>query len=196
MNFKGGFMGFVRMLLSALLLAVLLSCGTSSNGEFDYGSATATVDSAKNPLLADLAKWAGAPCNAALTPTISNEIVNFTLATTANNQNGSTHPVVLKKATITFSPADTQSPALPALYSPIYQNLNGYTIPVGGTLTVPLEIVTHNLKQYLTPTLVCQGNSSTYSYNVTIAFDAVEQVSEKSGSIPASMTVRLADFVD
>ncbi|MDD5284340.1 MAG: hypothetical protein PHD54_00650 [Desulfuromonadaceae bacterium] len=187
---------FILVMIAAMLLTVILSCGKSNTGEFDYVTATATVDAAKNPLLADLATWTGTPCAAGSTYNVLNNVVNFTLTSTANLAIGSSSPLILQKATISLSPADTQSPSLPALYSPIYQGLTGYIIPAGGTLSVPVEIATHSLKDYFTQTLVCTANKSIYSYNVSIVFDAVEQTTGRSGSIPASMTVRFADFGD
>ena len=186
----------ISVLITAMLLTVLLSCGSNDPGEFEYVTATATVDAAKNPMFADLATWTGTPCAAGSTFSVANSAVNFTLTSTAKLKLGNSYPLILQKATISFSQADSQSPSLPALYSPIYQGLTGYIIPAGGSLSVPVEVVTHSLKNYFTPTLVCTGNKSVYSYNVSIVFDAVEQTTGRSGSIPASMTVRFADFAD
>lgn len=88
------------------------------------------------------------------------------------------------------------TPALPPLYAVQYQNLLGQTIPAGGSLSVPIEIATHNLKEFLFPTLVCVASAPIYNYNVQVNFNAVESATGKSGSIPAGMTVRFADFAD
>jgi len=175
---------------------VVMSCGSTTNGDYDYVTATASVDSTKNPLLADLATWTGTPCTTGSTYTITNDVVNVTVASTVKQTNVGTSPLVLQKATISYSPADTMSPALSPPYSPISQSLNGYTVPAGGTLSVPIEVAPHSLKDYFGSALVCTANSPVYSYNVTIIFDAVEQLSGTSGSFSSGMIVRFADFAD
>lgn len=188
------------VMLSASLL--LQSCGSDNTGGtvvFETVNATASVSAANNPFLSDLATWTGVPCAVGSTYTIDNDLVNFTVATTVNIRNGTASPLVLQRATVTFTPADTVSPALPALYSPTFQALGGTTVPAGGSLSVPVEIANHLLKDYLGSAqgrgLVCSGNL-VHSYNTTIAFDAVETNTGKSGTITAGMLVRFADFAD
>lgn len=159
-------------------------------------TATVSADPAKNPLLADLAKWTGDSCASASEKTIRNDVINFTVATTSEGSTGTPSPLMLNKATITLKPADTSTPPLPVAYSPIYQNLKGTMITAGVSTAVPIEVVTHSLKEYFNPTLVCSGNSAIYSYNATITFDAVEVNTGKSGQVSAGMTVRFADFAD
>lgn len=180
-----------------LLISVLTSCGDqSTNGvtEFNTVNVTAAAEASQNPLLSDLAKWSGTPCGAASAYSIENDVVNFTITSTQNISQGTAAPLLLQSASIRFSPADTLSPSLPPLFSPIYQNLNGYIVPAGGTLSVPIEIATHQLKDYFGPTLIC--TNLVYSYNATITFDAVEQGTGKFGKITAGMTVRFTDFAD
>lgn len=180
---------------------LLQSCGSSNTGGtsvFETVNATVSVDPAQNPLLSDLATWTGTPCTPGSTFSIDNDLVNFETRTTINIKNGTPSPLILQKATITFTPADTVSPTLPALYSPAFQPLTGYTVPAGGSLSVPIEIANHSLKNYMGSSqglgLVC--SVGIYSYNATIIFDAVESNTGKSGSLTASMLVRFADFAD
>lgn len=197
----------IRVILTVVLAASMLmlqSCGSSNTGGtsvFETVNATVSVDAAKNPLLSDLAKWTGTPCVDGSTYTAFNDLVNFNVATTVNIKNGIASPLNIQKATITFEPADTLTPVLPASYTPAYLPLNGYQVPAGGSLSFPVEIVSHNLKLYLGstaqgPGLVCTNASTIYSYNVTVSFDAVESNTGKSGSLSAGMLVRFSDFSD
>lgn len=195
-------MMFKRMACLSFFAVVCLglsSCGNSTGGgvaAFNTVNATASVDSAKNPLLSDLATWTGTPCATGSTITIKNDVINFSVTTTVSISNGTPSTLQLQKATITFTPADTVTPVLPALYAVQYQNLLGQSVPAGGTLSVPIEIATHSLKEYLLPKAdVCVTNSI-YNYNVQVNFDAVESGTGKSGSIPAGLTVRFSDFAD
>jgi hypothetical protein len=177
---------------------ILAGCGSSNGGgtiDFNTVRASASVDAAKNPLLSDLATWTGTPCDPTATATIKNDQVNFTITSTSSISSGTISPLVLQKATITFTPADSLSPVLPAQFATTFQNLVGTIVPAGGSLSVPVEIVTHNLKEFFFPTAVCTG-VPVYTYNVQVIFDAVESGTGKSGSIPAGMTVRIADFSD
>lgn len=190
--------GLFTLFCAAFLLQ---SCGSSNTGGasvFETVNATVSVDPAQNPLLSDLATWTGTPCATGSTYSIDNDLVNFSTTTTINIKNGTASPLILQKATIAFSPADTVSPALPALYSPAFQPLTGYTVPAGGSLSIPVEIANHSLKNYMGSSqglgLVCAA--SIYSYNTTISFDAVETNTGKSGVLTASMLVRFADFTD
>lgn len=188
-----------HVILTSLILAVCLSgCGSTNGGgtiDFITVSAKASADSAKNPLLSDLATWTGTPCALGATSTIKNDMINFTVTSQASITNGTSSPLQLQKATITFTPADTATPALPPLFAVQFQNLLGQTVPAGGSLQVPVEIATHSLKEFLFPTLVCTV-SPIYNYNVQVTFDAIEAATGKSGSIPAGMTVRFTDFAD
>ena len=185
--------------ISVMLISILTSCGSTNTGGgavFTTVNASASADSAKNPLLSDLAKWSGTACASGSTYTISNDLVSFAVVSTVNISSGTGSPLMLQKATITLSPADTLTPALPPLYSTYYQYLTGATVPAGSTLSVPIEIGTHNIKSYLGNILVCNGSNTIYSYNATIVIDAVESAIGTSKPITAGMTVRFADFSD
>ncbi len=183
-------------------LVSIQSCGSEDTGGvsvFKTVTAIATVDSTSNPLLADIATWTGTPCATGSTYAVTDKVVNFTIVSTKGSSGGTASPLMLQRATIAFSPADTLTQTfapLPPLYSPAYQSLLGYTVPAGGSLVVPVEVVTHALKEFFGPTLVCTGNTSIYNYNVVITFDATEVTTGKNGQISAGMTVRFADFAD
>lgn len=198
----------IRVILTVVLAAsmfILQSCGSSNTGGtsvFETVDATASVDAAKNPLLSDLAKWTGTACADGSTFSIDNDLVNFNVATTVNIKNGTPSPLNIQKATITFEPADSLTPKLPALFTPDYRSLLGYQVPAGGSLSFPVEIASHNLKQYLGAMppqglgLVCTNISTTYTYNVIVTFDAVETNTGKRAPIQAGMTVKFYDFND
>lgn len=196
-------MKFSRRLMSAsaalLLIVLLMSCGENASGvaEFKTVNATASIDAEQNPLLADLATWTGEPCAEGSSYSIENDLVNVTVTSTANIATGTSLPLMLQKATIIFEPADDyKSPLLASRYSQTFQNLNGTFLPVGGSVSIPVEVVTHELKEYLGTVMVCQAYSPVYSYNVTISIDAEEQGTGKTGSMSAGMTVRFYDFAD
>jgi len=184
------------LLLGAFLTALLTGCGSSDGGGtvmFNTVNATANVDSAKNPLVSDLAKWSDEPnrCNTA-TATIVNDIVNFNVVSTRSISSGTASNLMLQKATIIFTPGDSMTPVLPAQLATSYQSLVGQTVLPGSNLSVPIEVVTHNLKLNFNPCTV----APVYTYNVQVLFDAVEAGTGKSGTIQAGMTVRIADFAD
>lgn len=190
-----------KILLLGIFMSVLVSgCGSSNGGGtimFNTVNVTASVDSAKNPLLSDLATWKdeATKCDGVQTPTIKNDLVNFTVSSKKSISNGTASNIMLQKATIIFTPADSTSPSLPPQYATTYINLVGQTVTPDGSLSVPIEVVTHNLKELFYATAVC-SNVPVYSYNVQVLFDVVEAGTGKSGMIPAGMTVRIADFTD
>jgi hypothetical protein len=188
----------IAAITALMSVATLVSCGGSTSGVAEYKTvnATASVDAASNPLLADLAIWSGDPCAEGSSYSIENNLVNITVTSTANITTGTSLPLMLQSATITFTPADSISPFLPSLFTPIYQNLNGTTLSPGGFVSIPIEVVTHRLKEYFGTTLICSPAAPIYSYNATISINAVEQGTGVSGSFSAGMTVRFADFAD
>lgn len=195
-------MRLVRILLPMTIIIVfnllLVSCGENASGvaEFKTINATVTVDPAQNPLLSDLATWTGDPCAQDSTYTVTNDLVDVTVTSTKNIANGTSLPLILQKVTITLTPADTISPPLPSLYTPSYQNLNGIILQPGESLSLPIEVATHMLKQYFGTAMLCTAFSPVYTYNATLTFDAVEQGTGENGSMSAGMTVRFADFAD
>lgn len=188
------------LLFSSLL--ILVSCGSSNMGggaAFNTVNASVSVDSAKNPLLSDLAKWPDQAniCSTDPTkaPTIVNDLVNFNITSTTSITNGTASALAVQKVTLTFTPADTLTPALPALYAVQYSNVAGTQVPAGGSVTVPVEVATHNFKAYFWNTVLCQS-APVYSYNVLASFELIEVSTGKTGSITAGMVVRVADFTD
>jgi len=194
-----------KLIFSLLLVSLqltLTSCGSSNMGggaSFNTVNASVSVDSAKNPLLSDLATWPDqtAICTSDPTkaPTIVNDLVNFTITSKTSISNGTPSALSVQKITLTFTPADTLTPALPSLFATQYINLSGSTVPAGGSVSIPVEVATHNFKIYFWNTVLCQV-VPVYSYNVTAAFDLVEVATGKSGMVTAGMIVRVADFAD
>jgi len=184
------------LLLGVVLIVFVTGCGSSDGGGtvmFNTVNVTASADSAKNPLLSDLATWSDEAnrCNTA-TATITNDLVNFTIVSTKSIATGTASDIMIQKATIVFSPADTQTPVLPNLLATSIINYVGLRVTAGSSLSVPIEVVPHNLKLNFDPCAI----PYTYNYNVQVLFDVVEAATGKSGTIPAGMTVRIADFAD
>lgn len=188
------------LLLGAVMLVFVSGCGSSDGGGtvmFNTVNVTASADSAKNPLLSDLATWTdeATKCDGVQVPTIKNDLVNITVSSKKSISNGTASNIMLQKATIIFTPGDASTPVLPPQFATTYLNLVGQTVTPDSTLSVPVEVVTHNLKEYFYPTSVCKL-VPVYTYNVQVLFDVVEAGTGKSGTIPAGMTVRIADFAD
>jgi hypothetical protein len=191
----------IILLFITLLVFCISGCGSTNGGGtvfFKTVNASAQVDSSStNPLFADLAKWTdkAAICDGVQVPTISPDLVKFTITSTKSISSGVASNLLLQKATIIITPADTISPVLPAIYATSYIDIGSVSVPADGSVTVSLEVVTHNLKAYFLPIAVCK-DVPVYSYDVKVLFDAVEANTGKSGTIPAGMTVRVADFTD
>ncbi|MDD2851969.1 MAG: hypothetical protein PHY09_08750, partial [Desulfuromonadaceae bacterium] len=158
--------------------------------------ATVTADSASNPLFADLATWTGKPCDDGSTYITTNNIVNFTIKSKSKFSQGTASALMLQKATITLTPADAITQTLPTLYSPIYQPLIGNIVSAESSLSIPIEIVTHNQKVFFIPSMVCMESMPVYSYIATIVFEAIEQTTGKHDQMTATMIIRFADFID
>jgi len=185
------------LLLGVVLIVFVTGCGSSDGGGtvmFNTVNVTASADSAKNPLLSDIATWSDVAnkCTTA-TYTVTNDLVNFTIVSTKSIATGTASDIMIQKATIIFSPADTQTPVLPSLLASSTIPYVGLKVTAGSSLSVPIEVASHNLKAHFDP---CAAIPFTYNYNVQVLFDVVESATGKTGTIPAGMIVRIADFAD
>lgn len=196
---------FIWVLLLVCVQLSLTSCGSSNMGggaAFNTVNASVSVNATDNPLLADIATWADQDtiCSSGVTPTIENNMVNFVITSKTTISNGTASSLAVQKVTLTFTPNDSITPILPELYAIQSTNISG-TVIAGGTLSVPVEVATHNFKRYFwntadsADTVLCK-DVPVYSYDVKVIFDLVEVSTGKTGTVTAGMIVRVADFID
>lgn len=185
----------ILLLLTASSL-LLNSCGSSDLGggsAFNTVNAWVTVDPASNPLKADIAKWTGTACAADSTLSVVDDLVNFTVTTTASIANGTISPLRIQNVTLTFTPLNATMPVLPAQF--VTQRLPlGGVIVQPGSVSVPVQVASHNFKDFFSPA-ICEA-VPVYEYYVTASFEAVEVNTGKTGTLTSVMTIQVADFAD
>jgi ribosomal protein L31 len=97
--------------------------------------------------------------------------------------------VRIDRVTISYTPANTSSPALPDQFLTLSD-----TVTPGGTLTLPVPVAKDILKLSLVNDKNLQLCSTAYyEYYVTITFDALEIGSSTSKRISTSLNVAFAD---
>jgi hypothetical protein len=160
-------------------------------------------------LLSDIAKWSKDTnldskieiCGLDDPQTVNDDAtISLTVTKYASAPKGSA--VRIGNGVVTFSPAETGTPALPAAYATLPVTI-GQTIPEGGgTLSFPVPLVTHQFKDALVygdnvagvAAIVCTGKI--YRYYATISLDLVEVDTNVKKTVSTQMTVVLADFAD
>jgi hypothetical protein len=190
---------------------MLTSCGDSKavgTGQFATVSVTATALSAT--LDSDFAGWVdttgtkATPCLAASIPTILPDDVVFNITSTpyTTPNTGSSSPIVvsdlaISNVTLTFTPANSLTPALPARFQSQPASASPSRI-ISGANSVTVRVVTDDLKSFLQTNYLCTGAFLTYRVSVT--FDAIELNTNRASSISLAgngyLTVNLADFTD
>jgi hypothetical protein len=196
----------------ACTVALLSSCGDSKaggTGEF------ATVSATANPLVtnldSDVAQWvdskgASVPaCSYNGSPSIKPDDVTYNITSTAytSPNTGQTSPIavsnlVITKVTVTLTPANSNTPALPAIYQTQFPT-SGQTI-LPGNNTVTVRIVSDALKTFFIDNLgvICGNPVVPYSYRAVVSFEAVEVNTDRVSTIkaPGFLQVDVADFAD
>jgi hypothetical protein len=181
------------LLLLVVLSLVLSSCGGGSSGGGLASFKTVQVSAtAATPRLESDVRT-GNTCGLAGSTggTFSTDLVNVTLTSTVYpNYTGTISPVEIDSYVIHFAPADNVSPALPDISGSII----GQTVTGGGTLILPIAVVTDLLKFNLVTAYNLQLCSATmYTYYVTITFNALELNTGTRAGIQTSLTVAIAD---
>lgn len=191
---------------------MLSSCGDSkAGGTGEFATVFATANSTNSVVSSDVATWfdlttgaAAQPCAANSFPTVTpdNVILNVTSTayTPANTGSSSTIPasaLSISNVTLTFTPANSATPALPARFQTQFASASPSLIVVGSNL-VTLQIVSDDMKNFLAANLQCSG--VLYTYRVSVAMDVVEVNTNRSGTVSLSgngyLTVNMADFGD
>ncbi|MCM0083681.1 hypothetical protein L4X63_19010 [Geomonas sp. Red32] len=202
---------FLATLLIGTLAAVALtSCGDSkAAGVGQFATVYATATSPGVPLDSDEATWVDATtqskaqaCLATSVPHFASDDVNYSVTSTAwtSGNTGQTNPtsasdLMIQKVILTLTPDDSTTPALPAVYQTQFLT-SGIVVPAGSTVSVPVRIVSQELKTFLSNDLLCTGLM--YKYRATVSFEAVEVNTNKVATItvPGFVLIRLTDFTD
>jgi len=202
----------VRFLCVASAAIMLTSCGDSkATGTGEFATVFATANALVSVLDSDVATWTDATtgakaaacgANSVATITQDNMVLNVTSSAYSVPNTGSSSPTVpsalsISNVTLTFTPADSNTPALPARFQTQFTSASPSVITVGLN-PITLEIVTDEMKSFLGSALECTG--ALYTYRVGVSFDVVEQSTNKSGtiSLPANgyLLIHMADFGD
>lgn len=201
----------VRFICGACAALLLTSCGNSkSSGTGEFATVVASATAIAGTLDSDVAVWVDstggkAPaCGASSIPTIIPDDVVFSILSTpfTSPSTGSTSPIAtsnlsISSVTLTFTPADSATPALPARFQTQFASASPSLI-VPGTNSVTVRIVTDPMKAFLQSALACTG--LIYTYRVTVSYDMVEINTNRSNTVNLSgngfLTVTFADFTD
>ena len=169
-------MNGLRLIAMLTLMGLLAACGGGS-----VGNATVAVKDVDS----DVAKGSTLTAGVCSGFTIISDPV--TALFTTFPQKGAAPQIWIDSVTISFSPKDSNSPALPNQFEVINQ-----PISVGNTTPVTFRLVSQEFKN--SPPLSTLPCSNTiYSYYVTLSFIAHDSLGSVSID-PARLNVRFADF--
>lgn len=201
-----------RFLCVASAAIMLTSCGDSkATGTGQFATVFATANGVISVLNSDIATWTdpttGAKalfCGGTNNPHITADsvILNVTSNAYTVPNTGSSSPTVpsdlsISNVTLTFTPADPNTPALPAALQTQSTSASPSVITVGQN-PITVEVVSDKMKNFLFSALECNGVE--YTYRVGVSFDVVEQSTGRSGtiSLPGNgyLTVHISDFTD
>ena len=182
-----------------LLLSLVLSCGFLGCGSVDGSLNTSMVTANIDTLVmdSDVVSWVDATgtkataCAASsISATPAADSVNVTVVSKAYSNTGSTGlPIRVESATITYTPANSATPAMASEYQVI-----GMTVTNGSSASIPVRVATQEQKMRLLTALAC--NATIYNYYTKIILNISEIGSDKKSTVDASMQLRFADFVD
>ncbi|GFO55189.1 hypothetical protein GMSM_21960 [Geomonas sp. Red276] len=202
---------FLATLFIGTLAAIALtSCGDSkAAGVGQFATVYATATSPGVPLDSDVASWVDATSGSKAQPCLTNSVphflpddVNYNVTSTAwsSGNTGQANPtaasdLLIQKIILTLTPDDSTTPALPAVYQTQYMT-SGFLVAAGSTVSIPVRLVSQELKIFLSNDLLCTGLM--YKYRATVSFEAVEVNTNKVATItaPGFVLVRLTDFTD
>jgi zona occludens toxin (predicted ATPase) len=184
-------------LVPVLLLLALSGCGSAGGGTSEFKTSYVSATAVTGVLDSDVVNWvdatgAKAPACAASSfqTTPAADSIDFTVTSTAYKSTGSTGlPLRIESATITYTPANTATPAMATEYQTL-----GITLANDASVTVPVRVVSQEQKLRLTPVLAC--SSTIYNYHTTVSFSVTEIGTGTNKSVPASLQLRLADYID
>jgi hypothetical protein len=202
------------ILYAVCTIGVLTSCGGSkAPGTAELATVYATVTPPAGADI-DVATWVDATtgskapaCGSNSVPTIAPDDLSFIITSTAYTapNTGQTSTIVpsnllVQSITLSFTPANSDSPLLPAIYQTQFPSA-GQVIKVGDN-TIPVRVATHELKSFFMTGLGNQSincsNGAMYSYWVTAAFNVFEISTGRTATIynQGPLLIHVADFAD
>lgn len=202
------------LLYGACTLALLTSCGSSkASGTGEFATVYATASPGVSNLDSDVAKWvnstggAVAACSTGASHTFTPDDVpyNITVTPYSSPNTGSTSPIqvsdlIITKVTVTLTPANNITPALPASSFQTQFVTSGGRLTQGNTNTVTVRIVPVDLKAFFFDTLGvnCDNPGAFFTYRATVSFEAQEINTQRVSTItaPGFVVVSVADFGD
>lgn len=184
------------LLLCVALSFLMFGCGGSDEGLLATSSVTATTDTLV--LDSDIVTWvdaAGAKATycaeTSFTAIPVADSVNVAIKSTAYPTTGSiTLPILIESATISYTPANTATPAMASEYQIV-----GTKIENGASATIPVRVASQEQKRALVNALACQPDKI-YNYYTKISFKLKEIGSDKSVTADTSMQLRFSDYID
>lgn len=202
-----------RFLYAACGVALLCSCGETAGGTGEFATVVATASAPAGPLDSDVLTWEGDQCLSAAGPTAPDD-VDYTITSKPypTTNTGQTSPIQtsslqVTRVTLTYTPANTDTPALPPKYQTQFLS-SGLTIPAptnatGTSLTVPVRIAPQDMKLFLatglgSQSINCNNPGAFYTYRVEASFELLEVSTNRSAVVkaPGFFLVNFADFVD
>ncbi|HJV66687.1 MAG TPA: hypothetical protein VJ550_13195 [Geomonas sp.] len=212
---------FASLICGACAIAAFTSCGSEkAGGTGEFATVFATANSPGADVNSDVATWVdstgakatacGASSIATVTPDTATYTVTSTAYSVANTGSSSsstsstttTSDLIIDKITLILTPANTTSPALPAIYQTQYLTA-GQRVAAGSTVNIPVVIASNQLKTYLgtglgSASIDCNPASPTYTYRATVSFEALEVNTNRVATItaPGFLLVNFADYID
>lgn len=180
-------------ILAVISLAGLVqSCGgDSGGGSSELKTSYVTADVGTAVLDSDVIAWGETVCveGDVSTPAADSVDAIITSIPYPDNIGTKSLPIRVDSVTISYTPANSATPAMPSEYQVI-----GTTIANGSSATIPVRVATQEQKIRLQPKLAC--SSIIYNYYTTLTFHLIEIGTDKTGDVSTSMQLRYADFVD
>lgn len=172
-------------LVMLLMMIFLPSCGGGPVGFASVQNAYIDADVISGTVISN-----GVCSNPSPVVNPTSTTVTITVLPASSSGGKSPTGIQLKSATITFTPADANSPPLP----PQPAAVPNTTIPYGTSPQFSIEVASRLLKESAPlNTLICSGTE--FKYYATISFTAIDFDSGNDAHIdPVSVNVRFADF--
>ena len=207
---------FARLAYGACAVAALTSCGDSkAGGTAEFATVFVTATTPAGPIDADVATWVdnttGAPAQPcldtsgpSLLPTTADYVIISTAYATPNTgQSNQTtaSPLIITKITLTLTPANSLTPALPAMFQTQFLSSGQRITP--GNNSIELRIASNELKWYLqtglgSQSLTCANQGTVYTYRANVSFEALEINTNRVSTItpPGYLLVNFSDYID
>jgi hypothetical protein len=181
-------------LLSTVLTMSMLGCG-STDGLLNTSQVTSTIDTLV--LDSDVVSWVdpvtgakSTACSPSSPAVPAADSVNVAVSSKAYSNTGTSGlSVRIEAATIIYTPANASTPPMATEYQAV-----GTTIANGGSVTVPVRVVSQEQKVKSWDALACKV--PIYNYYTRIILDVTEIGTNKKTTTEVSMQLRMADYID